>query len=943
MTVEISVLGDIEMRIDGRPVDLGHMRRQFVFVGLLVDAGRLVTVDQLIDRVWGPRPPDGARSSLYSYVSRLRSALGAVDGITVDRRPGGYILKLDDDANSVIDLYRFREIVARARNSANGESALALFEEALRLWRADAFGSLDSTWVNELRERLRLERFRTELDRNDLLLRHGRQSELLGDLSDLAQRHPLDERLVGQLMLTLYREGRAAQALEHYERIRRMLSEAMGTDPGAELRELHRKILHADPALDAHDVSEASAPDPGARPAPAPPPLPMQLPPPPPLLAGRRREMAFLDDTQAPGALPVTVVCGLGGVGKTSLALRWAHDNLDRFPDGQLYVNLHGFAPSAPATKPQTAVHDFLTALGVDQQAVPSSAEARFGLYRSIVAHKRMLILLDNARDAEQVRPLIPGSASCTVVVTSRERLSGLLTTGGVRVVALDPLTSAEARQLLTARVGERRVAREPEAVDTIVAGCGRLPLALAITAAHAAGSPHLPLAELASELGEAESTLDALDTGDFDTSLRSVLDASYRALPEPAARLLGLLSAAPAQDMGVPAAAALAGLTRARTRQLLRTLGSAHLVEQPMPGRYQLHDLVRLHGRERTERDRSEEERREGLSALVDFFVRTAALGKHLLAPQEILSDAVVEPTGERARAYELTGEADALAWFTTERSLLPAVMRLAQDLGLHREVWRLAWDTHTFLRRWGDVDDFVGNRRVGLDAATRVEGPDAPTLRAMAHRGLATALIQADHRGEEPLEHLARAVAQFEESGDLLNQAHTHQIYTRFGLHIRDEEMALENAARSLELYRRVGNATWETSALNNLGWTLAQFGHYESARSHCQDALKASRDLGYKVGEAACLDSLGYIATRAGRHEEAVEHYHESLPVHRVLRDSYEEANTLSGLAKAHLALGEPGPAREAWTQALKLYREQHRTEQVLEIEERLRELR
>ncbi|XKK41944.1 AfsR/SARP family transcriptional regulator [Nocardiopsis sp. ARC36] len=183
----------------------------------------------------------------------------------------------------------------------------------MRLWRADAFGTLDSTWVNEFRERLRLERFRAELDRNDLLLRHGRQAELLGDLSDLAQRHPLDERLVGQLMLTLYREGRAAQALEHYERIRRMLSEAMGTDPGAELKELHRKILHADPALDAHDVSDASAPDPDARPAPAPPPLPMQLPPPPPLLAGRRREMAFLDDTQAPGALPVTVVCGLGG------------------------------------------------------------------------------------------------------------------------------------------------------------------------------------------------------------------------------------------------------------------------------------------------------------------------------------------------------------------------------------------------------------------------------------------------------------------------------------------------------------------------------------------------------------------------------------------------------------------------------------------------------
>lgn len=944
LRIEISVLGGIEARIDGRGVDLGHLRRQSVFVGLLADANRLIPVDRLIDRVWGQHPPGGARSSLYSYVSRLRTALSAAgEDAVVDRRQGGYVLSLSDEAVDAVDLYRFRRLTLLARDASDEDASLALLEEALSLWRADAFGSLDNPWVNEFRESLRLERLRAELDRNDLLLRRGRQAERLGDLLSLAQRHPLDERLVAQLVLALYREGRTAQALEQYEVTRRALSDQLGADPGPELRDLHRRVLRTDPDLHAPDPS-AAAPDRSPSAADPPPlPLPSQLPSPPSLLAGRERELAALDATTEPGATPITVVCGLGGVGKTSLALRWAHDNLDRFPDGQLYVNLHGFSPSTPASKPQTAVHDFLIALGMDKKAIPTSAEAQVGLYRSLLAGKRMLILLDNARDALQVRSLIPGSPTCVVLVTSRHRLSGLTASEGARSVTLGPLSPDEARRLLAARVGERRVAAEPEAAESIISGCGRFPLALAVAAARAAGDAHLPLAELASELREAETRLDALDTGELDTSLRGVLDASHSALPEAAARLLGLLSLAPGQNIGLTAVAALSGLAPPRARSLLRTLEAAHLVQQPTSGRYELHDLVRLHGRERAQADLTEEDRGGALRSLVGFYVHTAAVANRLVGPHDIPSSLTAEePPGGHTLTLEFADEDEALRWFTAERSWLPAVVRLAEDMGLHREVWRLCWDTHLYFRRAGHIDDLVELNRVGLHAATAVHGPDGPTMVALAHRGLASSLLLRGRLGAEPLDHLTRALACFEETGDLVNQAHTLQSLMLSCIMSGDEKAALDHVERALALYESADDLRGKSSALNNLGWCLALCGRFERARDCCREALELCRTLGFKMGEAATLDSLGYVSARSGRHAEAVGHYRQAILAHRSLGDAYEEANTLSGVAEAHHALGESEAAREAWREALALYRAQHRTDQVRETEERLRAL-
>ncbi|MGW9351982.1 tetratricopeptide repeat protein, partial [Nocardiopsis flavescens] len=336
---------------------------------------------------------------------------------------------------------------------------------------------------------------------------------------------------------------------------------------------------------------------------------------------------------------------------------------------------------------------------------------------------------------------------------------------------------------------------------------------------------------------------------------------------------------------------------------------------------------------------DLPETDRHTALRSLVAHFVHTAAAANRLLNPHEVPSSLAERPTDARPFALRPADEDEALEWFTRERTWLTVVLRLAVDLGLHREAWRLCWDCHPYFRRRGQVEDFVGLGRTGLDSAAELDDPDAPTLTAMADRGLASALLLAGRTGEEPLGHLARALAVFEETGDLVNQAHTHQVLLLSAI-ITGDGAGLEHAERSLELYRRVGNTMWEAGALNNLGWFLARLGRHEEARDNCRAALEASRALGYKVGEAASLDSLGYIATLANRHAEAVEYYRQALRVHRSLKDAFEEANTLSGLAEAHHALGEPEHARRAWQQALDLYRTQHRTAQVHETEERLR---
>ncbi|MGW6930453.1 BTAD domain-containing putative transcriptional regulator [Lentzea sp. NPDC054927] len=561
--MEFGLLGTVEVRVGDRVVDVGHSRQRCVLAVLLVEANRLVPVDVLVDRVWGEQVPHRARNAVAGYVSRLRQALP--DEVRIVGRQGGYVLTVDPMS---VDLHRFDHLVARAR--VEPDEAVVLLADALELWRGEAFSTLDTPWLASVRSALEARRLAALLDRNDLALEQGRHTELLAELDATAAAFPLDERLAGQLMLALYRCGRQADALLRYEQVRLRLADELGADPGPELRLLHKKILTADLAL---PVGQPAV-------------VPRQLPAPPRSFAGRARELTALDAVLSGRHPVVAAVSGMPGVGKTALALHWAHRVAARFPDGQLYVNLRGFDPSGAVMTPDEAVRVMLGALGLDPLA---GLDAQVSQYRSALADKRMLILLDNARDADQVRSLLPGSPGCLVLVTSRIRLTGLVAADGAHPVAVDLLSEQESRDLLADRLGAHRIA-DSAATAEIITRCAGLPLALTVVAARAACTG-FPLRAIAAELSEG---LDPFDGGDPATDVRTVFSWSYRAVGPQAARLFRLLGLHPGPDVSVEDAAALFGAPQ--VRPLLAELTRAHLLAERRPGRYVLHDLLRAY-----------------------------------------------------------------------------------------------------------------------------------------------------------------------------------------------------------------------------------------------------------------------------------------------------------------------------------------------------------
>jgi DNA-binding SARP family transcriptional activator len=487
VVAEFRALGRIEVVADGHRLEVGHARRQAVLAVLLTELNRVVPVDQLVERVWGEEPaPRDPRGVLRTYLWHLRRAFADLRDVALVRRAPGYELAADERQ---VDLHRFRALLARTHSAGDDDRRAALLEQALALWRGEPFAGLDSPWIDLTRRNLHLRHHMARLELTDIDLRRGRHTTLLSELTGQTAEHPLDERIAGQLMLALHRSGRSADAFAEYRRIRGQLADELGADPGPALRGVHQQILttgtvHARAtgtvrARDAPEGAEVRAPSTGPA-APAAPltaptgaataafqhpgiPVPRQLPAPPWSFTGRVRELDALDATLEERSGPGRVLCisGLGGMGKTWLALHWAQQNLDRFPDGQLYADMRGFAPSGPPASPRTAIHAFLHALGAAPANVPAHLNARVGHYRSLLADRRMLIVLDNVRDAQQVVPLLPGSGACTVLITGRHRLTGLVTGHGARHLALDVLPEDDARLLLARRLGGDRVDAE--------------------------------------------------------------------------------------------------------------------------------------------------------------------------------------------------------------------------------------------------------------------------------------------------------------------------------------------------------------------------------------------------------------------------------------------------------------------------------------------------
>jgi DNA-binding SARP family transcriptional activator/Tfp pilus assembly protein PilF len=928
MAVEFRLLGEIEAHVDGHPIAVGYAQLRGVLAVLLVEANRRVPVGVLIDRIWGDRRlPARPRGAVQQSITLLRRALVAAPEVSITWSSGGYQLNVDPET---VDVHRFWDRINRARAAADGAVTADLCTEALRLWRGEPFAGLDMRWFNATRSMLNQQRKSIQLDLIDALLQRGQHATVLSELHDLVDRHPLDERLAGQYMLALYRNGCQAEALERFGHVRACLGEQLGADPSPPLQQLHRQILNGDQALVYHEVNAAVGTQPRV--------VPRQLPAGPHLFIGRGREVArlaaMLDRSAEPGgSAPIAIIAGGGGVGKTWLALHAAHRRLAQFTDGQLHVNLRGFDPAGQPVAPATAVRGFLDALGVSPGAVPLDLDAQTALYRSLVADKRMLIVLDNARDAAQVTPLLPGGRTCAVLITSRNPLNSLIATHGGQYLDLDVLTNHESASLLTEHLGRHCTAAEPDAVAELVACCAGLPLALSVVAARATTRPRLSLATLADEVRNHTDRLDALDGGDPATSLRAVLSSSYLELSDEARRVLELLGLTPGADVDRHAVAGLASLPTADARMVLRRLEEAFLVQQHVPGRYRMHDLVRLYAEEQANRHLPSHLRVAALRRLLDFYLHTAFSADRLIDPIRPPIELPEPPPDCCPQTFD--GAATALAWFATEHANLLACQQVAVDHGWHAMVWQLAWSTGAFQYRRGHPHDAHRMWRAGLTAADHIGDPVAQIL-ARQRLGQACGLLELL---DEAIRHVEHSLELAGQTGDTRSAAFSHHDLAWMWDEQNDLTQALHNATQALRLFKSIDDQTWTATSLNTTGWCHAKLGHYDEARKHCEEALALLTASPHAEGRACTRDSLGYIAHQTGQYALAREHYQEALSQYRELDHTYGEASTSKKLGDTLEALGRHHDARTTWQHALALYQAQHRMHDAGRVEERL----
>lgn len=891
LTVEL--LGPLRVSVAGRAVELPAGRLRALLAVLAMSAGHLVLTDKLATAVWGTDPPGDARANVRTNVKRLRRALGAAEQLIV-ARPGGYLLAVEPDQ---VDALRFGRLLDDAEAAPDPAAERSLLNAALALWRDPPFDGIRSDWLEQSVAPALHERYLTALERRiDLDLECGSHPDPAESarLIELAERHPLRESLWARLLRVLESAGRPAEALERYETIRRRLAEELGADPSPELRQVHADLL-AGRASPGHTSPIRRS-------------VPRQLPAAIAGFAGRQAEVAALDalldqpdGTKSP---LIITIAGTAGVGKTTLAVHWTHRVADRFPDGQLYVSLRGYDPSGQPLTPTAVIRDFLAALQVPPQQIPEDLAAQAALYRSLLAGRHMLVLLDDARDADQVAPLLPAGPGCMVVVTSRDQLAGLVLSYGARPLTLDLLPPDEARRLLTHRLGHDRVAADPAATAEIVRRCAGLPLALAIVAARAAIHPAHPLGALAGELRDA---LDALDqAGD----IRAIFSWSYDALGEGAARLFRLVGALhPGANCTITAAASLAGVPVSRVRAPLVELTRANLLTEPAPNRYFCHDLLRAYAAELCETH--DTDRDAALRRLVDHYVHSAhAAATHLHGHMEAVSPAPPHPGVSVA---EVAGADEAMAWLTAEQSTLLAILKLTAEIGLDRQVGHLARALFFFLHRRGRWYDRAETQRAAVAAARRLGDP---VEEARALRDLAWAL--ADLGGFDDA-HTNLDAALDLSHDDLTASAWSHYyrdlVYTIQGR----ETDALDSARRAHDLFDKLGDQVGMAVTLTELGWHHGRLGNRDLALNYCESALALHQRLGNRQFEAHTWSCLAEVLIQLGDPAAAVTRFGRAFELFHKLGDLYAEASILAHVGICQLLDGDHAAAHESWREA------------------------
>jgi len=936
--MRFEVLGPVQATVAGAALGLGAPRHCALLAYFLVNRDRLVTTDQIIEALWGPAAPSSAKAQVHNMLSHLRGVFRRhLPDDPIRTMPAGYRMKVP------LGMLDLDVLEALADQEIDETDPMGVLRQALSLSKGETLAGVQAPFVLGARALLAEQQLAIYERIIERILDRGAHIGLVPELTMLVERHPLRERLRGQLMLALYRSGRSADALEVYRQLRRRLADELGVNPGEALRHLHVAILRDDPGLIQVPLQVKNRP------------VPAELPAEVTDFIGREAELKELDElaSRDPDAMLVTAIAGTAGVGKTALALRWAHGVRDRFPDGQLYANLRGYDPGEP-TPAAEILAAFLRSLGVDSTQIPPGADERAARFRTLLAGRRMLVFLDNAATSEQVRPLLPGSGSHLVIVTSRDALTGLTMRDGARRVQLGLFSPCEAGALLWTLLGGERVDAEPAAAAGLAERCARLPLALRVAAEHAASRPTEPLSKLLAELDR--HGLDLLDRhGDEQTALRNAFSWSCRRLADPAARVFRLLGLHSGRLAGLPAISAMAGLPTAEADRALATLVRAHLSEEAPPGRFGMHDLLRAYAAELAATD-PEPIRRAALGRMLDHYVHNTAAVKDILHPWD-RPPARTLP-GTAAHAIRFPDAAAAALWLETEMGNLAAASGYAADHGWPEHAWALS------ALLWRVLN--IGNRH---DEALAIHGNASRAARR--HADLAQE-ARAQFRIGDVWWRVGRydeATTRFENSlrlrraaGDALGEAHTlgglAVVHTLTGRH--DE--ALETHRKALAIARKLASRDTEAVCLSSLGevlerlgryhesvehhyqalaiqceigarddeaWTLislglvhTRLGHFDHASEHYRRALALADELGARAIKATALTRLGTVLAQQGRHTEAIDHHHDALTLHREIDGQAGVADALHGLGLASHLLGEHDRAVSHLEQSLHL---------------------
>jgi DNA-binding SARP family transcriptional activator/tetratricopeptide (TPR) repeat protein len=863
MSVRIQVFGSLRVWREGGELDLGPPARRAVLGLLVLGGGETVTTCELVDALWGDRPPRSAVNVLQTHVKHLRRLLEPdrphrAGSAILPHVNGGYAV--NQDAVDV-DLSRVRRLLTEG-NRGDTARAAELLGEALRLWHGPPLADIPFLATQPTVVALVAERREVLARHGDAMIATGAAANVLPEVAAAAAEQSLDESAQARLIRAYHAVGQRARAFQVYHDVRDRLVEELGVDPGPELRAAHAALLDDDP----RPVTET-------RPASH---VPRQLPAEPPGFAGRNAQLSTLDallpGVGAGGAVTIAAISGTAGVGKTALAVHWAHGVRDRFPDGQLYANLRGHAHGQPV-RPIEALTQFLPALGIPAERVPADLETASSLYRTMMTDRKTLVLLDNVAGPDQVRPLLPASQGSMVVVTGRDRMAGLVAMHGASQLTLDVLSPDDALDLLARVLGAERVRAEPEAAAEFAKLCVYLPLALRIAAANLADHPWRGISDHVLELREGNLLAALAVEGDEQAAVRTAFGLSYAALPDAARRLFRLLSLVPGADVSTEAVAALAGTDARQAGQLLDRLAGAHLVEHHATGRYRFHDLLRLYAAERAEHE--EQDRDAVLNRLYDWYLRAADGAARLLYPHMLR---LPVPAIEAPMPAGVTDPATASAWLDTERGNLVAAIRRA---GPRPVAWLLADAMRGYF--------WMCMRRVDWQAA--------------AEAGLAAAEAAGEPR--------AQAAAQ-------LSLADLNFRHGRSRQAVRHHTHALLHA-------RRAGWLEAQAAVHGNLGLVHRRSGRLAGAAARFERGLRLSRAIGQPAGEAVALGNLGLVHWEMGRLAQAAEHHAEALRGHRRVESRYGEALSLSHLGQAQRSRGLLAESAELLTTALELYRD------------------